>query len=209
MKHSEDISHLAKAVITVMKEVEPIDKSMTVGTGNFKYQGVPDNQVKKSIGESMQKNGLCLVPTGVDPTVRIERWEEGGRMKQSVFTEAVTTYLLMHESGQWCQLQGYGHGVDTQDKGAGKATTYALKYALLYSFLVPTGLIDDSDATHSNDSPTPNVPSEAQKPWLNPDTNTWTQAVDYLKNKNGNIEGIEVNFRLSKANREKLLSEAI
>ena len=52
-------------------------------------------------------------------------------------------------------LSGYGQGVDSQDKGAGKATTYALKYALLYAFLVPTGKIDDSDNIHSNDIETP------------------------------------------------------
>ena len=50
---------------------------------------------------------------------------------------------------------GYGHGVDSQDKSAGKATTYALKYALLYAFLVPTGKIDDADNTHSEEISTP------------------------------------------------------
>jgi len=56
----------------------------------------------------------------------------------------------MHESGESKEISGYGHGVDPQDKGAGKATTYALKYALLYTFLVPTGSIDDADKTHSD-----------------------------------------------------------
>jgi hypothetical protein len=31
-----------------------------------------------------------------------------------------------------------------------------LKYALLYIFLIPTGAIDDTDNTHSNDIDTPN-----------------------------------------------------
>jgi hypothetical protein len=85
----------------------------------------------------------------------VSRWEEknnyGTKMKQSVFTEVKTTYLLIHTSGESIELAGYGHGVDSQDKGAGKATTYALKYALLYSFLVPTGSIDDADSTHSDE----------------------------------------------------------
>jgi len=45
--------------------------------------------------------------------------------------------------------------VDSQDKGAGKATTYALKYALLYTFLIPTGKIDDADNSHSDETPAP------------------------------------------------------
>ena len=44
---------------------------------------------------------------------------------------------------------------DIQDKGAGKATTYALKNCLLYTFLTPVGKIDDTETTHSENIPTP------------------------------------------------------
>lgn len=147
------MENLTKAILRVMKEVKGIDKSMTVGTGSNSYKGVPDQEVKKIIGEAMAKNGLVLLPIEVDPKTEVSRWEEntqyGVRQKQSVFTEVKTKYLLLHESGESMELQGYGHGSDTQDKGAGKATTYALKYTLLYTFLVPTGKIDDTDTTHS------------------------------------------------------------
>jgi hypothetical protein len=151
---------LALAVLSVMKEVKGIDKSMTVGSGSNSYKGVPDQEVKKIIGESMQKNGLTILPTKITPITKVERWEETVfdnyqkkdivKQKQSVFTEVTTEYLLLHESGESITISGYGHGVDSQDKGAGKATTYALKYALLYTFLVPTGKIDDADMVHSD-----------------------------------------------------------
>jgi hypothetical protein len=132
------MKNLIKAVISVMNDVKGIEKSMTVGTGQMSYKGVPDKEVKKILGQSMAKNGLCILPTGIKPSIKIERWEEpdySGKIKtkQSVFTEVISTYLLMHESGECQEISGYGHGVDSQDKGAGKATTYALKYALLYS----------------------------------------------------------------------------
>jgi hypothetical protein len=150
------MKNLIKAVIAVMNDVKGIEKSMTVGEGKMSYKGVPDKEVKKIIGSAMAKHGLCILPTGVKPTIKIERWEEPDnygkiKQKQSVFTEVVSTYLLMHESGESQEICGYGHGVDSQDKGAGKATTYALKYALLYSFLVPTGDIDDADTVHSQE----------------------------------------------------------
>jgi len=150
------MKNLIKAVIAVMNEVKGIEKSMTVGNGKNSYKGVPDKEVKKIIGSAMAKHGLCILPTGIKPTIKIERWEEPDynkeiKQKQSVFTEVVSTYLLMHESGESQEIYGYGHGVDSQDKGAGKATTYALKYALLYSFLVPTGDIDDADIVHSQE----------------------------------------------------------
>ena len=151
--------NLAKAVLAVMGEVENIEKGMTVGSGNNTYKGVSDKDVKLKIGRAMQKHGLCLLPISVDETTQIDRWEEtnqfGTKQKQSVFTKVSTKYLLLHVSGESQELAGYGQGVDPQDKAAGKATTYALKYTLLYTFLVPTGDIDDADKHHSDSIPMP------------------------------------------------------
>ena len=162
------MKEIAKAILKVMEEVKGIDKSMTVGNGASSYKGVPDQEVKKIIGEAMQKNGLCLLPIGVDSSTKIERWEEDNgnykKSKQSVFAEVKTKYLLLHSSGESIELAGYGHGVDSQDKGAGKATTYALKYTLLYTFLVPTGKIDDSDNTHSESIEVPTKAVLTYKP---------------------------------------------
>ena len=154
------MENLSKAIIAVMNDVKGIEKSMTVGEGRMSYKGVPDKEVKKIIGASMAKNGLSMLPIDVEASTKIERWEEADysgkiKTKQSVFTEVKTKYLLLHTSGESLQISGYGHGVDSQDKGAGKATTYALKYALLYSFLVPTGDIDDADSMHSQEIETP------------------------------------------------------
>lgn len=155
----ENIKNLVGAVLKVMSEVKGIDKNLEVGTGTFAYKGVADKDVKKIIGESMQRNGLVLFPIGIIPTAKIERWEEtdkwGTKTKQSVFTEVQTKYLLVHESGESITLSGYGCGVDSQDKSAGKSTTYALKYLLLYTFLVPTGKIDDADNEHSDNKEVP------------------------------------------------------
>jgi len=160
------MKNLIKAVLSVMDEVKGIDKTMNVGTGSSSYKGVSDKEVKKIIGQSMKKNGLVIFPISINPNTTIERYEEstqyGNKMKQSVFTEVNTNYLLCHESGETIELSGYGHGTDSQDKASGKALTYALKYTLLYTFLVPTGTIDDADNTHSNDIKIPSKPNLTQ-----------------------------------------------
>ena len=205
------MENIAKAIIAVMWEVKGIDKSMTVGTGSNAYKGVPDQEVKKIIGEAMEKNGLCILPISITPRTEVSRWEEdagqyGKKQKQSVFTEVTTKYMLLHESGESIELAGYGHGVDSQDKGAGKATTYALKYALLYTFLVPTGKIDDADTVHSDDIATPAKPAgqaKPQKPWLNQKTAQWTEAIKFLQGE-GTIDQIKKKYLISKENEEKL-----
>lgn len=162
--------NLVQAICQVMREVKNIEKNLSVGEGKSSYKGVADKDVKHLIGQAMERAGLVVLPTNIEPSIKIERWEEqtnyGVKVKQSIFTEVKTTYMLMHESGQAHEFVGYGHGVDSQDKSAGKATTYALKYALLYLFMVPTGSIDDADNTHSEKlevkTVTPVAPAPAQ-----------------------------------------------
>lgn len=168
IKEPKQLDKLAKAVIKVIKSVKGIDKDMTVGSGNYAYKGVSDKEVKSMFNKLMQENGLCMLPIEVEPVIQISRWQEPNgnyppKQKQSVFTEVKTKYLLLHESGQNITLAGYGQGVDAGDKGAGKATTYAMKYALLYSFMVATGKIDDSDNQHSNEQQVPQQ-SQQKKP---------------------------------------------
>lgn len=161
------MKNLAKAVVAVMKEVKSIKKNSNVGTGNSSYKGVQDMDVKKAVGESMEKNGLCILPVSIDSKTSVERWSEdtnyGPKQKQQVFTEVHAKYLLLHETGESIELSGYGHGIDSQDKSAGKATTYALKYALLYAFMIPTGDIDDTDNTHSDEKEVPSTNAMASR----------------------------------------------
>jgi hypothetical protein len=157
------------AMVNVMHEVKNIDKSLTVGDGKSSYKGVADKDVKQFIGQSMAKNNLVCFPISIEPTVKIERWNETQtyngqqyeKVKQSVFTEVLAKFKIFYApTMESIEIVGYGHGIDTQDKSAGKATTYALKNALLYSFLVPTGAIDDTDKTHSNDIEAPQISSK-------------------------------------------------
>ena len=153
------MKNITEAILSVMVEVKGVEKTMDVGSSNSSYKGVSDQLVKETIRPSMIKHGLAIIPKSVEAKTTTDRWEEnsqyGAKQKQSTFTEVKTTYMLLHKSGESLEVCGYGHGVDSQDKGAGKATTYALKYALLYLFLVPTGKLDDADETHSDDVSVP------------------------------------------------------
>lgn len=150
---------IAKAIIKVMKDVKGMEKNSHVGSGRNTYNGTKDQDVKEVFNEALAKNGLCIMPIEIDDETQIDRWtqEYNGQpqQKQSVFTKVKVKYLLLHESGESVELMGYGHGVDPQDKGAGKATTYALKNCLLYTFLTPVGKIDDTETTHSDEIQTP------------------------------------------------------
>lgn len=205
---SASIINIVPAIIAVMQSVKGIEKSMTVGNGASSYKGVPDQEVKKIIGDAMAENGLCIIPSKIETNVKIERWDETyngqSKSKQSVFTEANTKYILAHTSGEWLEVSGYGHGVDSQDKGAGKATTYALKYTLLYIFLVPTGKIDDADNSHSDTYEAPKakqqIPAQTkliEKKVLEKDTIEWHTVTKALTDKKVTLEYVKSKFVLS------------
>jgi hypothetical protein len=172
------MKNIAKAIIEVMAEVKGMEKNSKVGAGNSAYDGTKDQDVKEVFNDVMAKNGLCILPIDIKETTQVDRWDEvdpwsketpkATKQKQSVFTKVTVKYLLLHESGESIELMGYGHGIDPQDKGAGKATTYALKNCLLYSFLTPVGKIDDTDLKHSNEITTPQkapaAPAAAKAP---------------------------------------------
>jgi hypothetical protein len=185
MNKSDNIAELVEAVTKVMSQVRGMEKNSKVGTGRSAYDGTKDQDVKEAFNSALSENGLVMMPIKVTPTVRVDRFEaldynKNKVQKQSVFTEVNCEYILAHTSGQYIQVAGYGHGVDPQDKGAGKATTYALKNALLYTFLTPVGKIDDTDTTHSNDiAPPPPKQKKAPEPKPEP-KQTKTEAIELL-----------------------------
>lgn len=172
------MKNISLAIIEVMKEIEWVTKGMTVWKWDNSYKWVADKDVKQALRDSMTKNWLSLLPTSVESKIQVDRWEEVDpysksvpkdmKSKQSVFTEVTTKYILLHTSGESIELAWYWQGVDTQDKWAGKATTYALKNTLLNMFLIPTGV--DTDNTHSDEYDVPAKKTYTQtqdKKWFN------------------------------------------
>jgi hypothetical protein len=220
------MKHITQAMLNVMKAVQSVEKNKVVGTGANAYKGVEDKDVKVAIRTAMIENELIIVPISIEPKMQIERWEEvyngQSKTKQSILTEVKTKYRIIHSSGESMEIEGYGHGQDSQDKSAGKATTYALKYALLYTFLVPTGDIDDADSVHSNAIPTaqrttPQSNAQpTQKDWLNQKDQRWTDACKYVKGEHekGNgeegyksaIKTLEMTYRVNSTMKAALLA---
>ena len=215
------MKEISKAIIGVMKEVQFLEKRSRVGTGNSAYDGTKDQDVKEAFNEAFIKHGLSILPIGIKDEIKIDRWEEVDpyskstpkdlKTKQSVFTSVTTRYLLLHISGESIELSGYGHGIDTQDKGAGKATTYALKNCLINTFLTPVGKAEDTDTTHSNDIPTPPIkkqePKQVLKLPLVEGSDAWTKCVVALKN-GWSTDDLAKKYIITEEISDKLINQA-
>jgi hypothetical protein len=178
------MKEISLAIIEVMKSVKGMEKNSNVGSGYNSYNGTKDQDVKEVFNTALAENGLCIVPTDIQEETKVDRWQQEykGKMqqKQSVFTKVKVKYLLLHTSGESIELMGYGHGVDPQDKGAGKATTYALKNCLLYTFLTPVGKIDDTETTHSEEieAPQASQPEPKKKIKLEVDSEHFSNGIE-------------------------------
>ncbi|WP_462385214.1 ERF family protein [Intestinibacillus massiliensis] len=124
-------------IAAVMQDVQYLAKDDQVSFGQTKYKAISEEKVTRTVRESLVKNGLVVIPVSqvhhregslstVDVTYRIQNAEDP------------EDYVLAVSSGT---------GADTQDKGVGKAMTYAYKYLFLRTFAIPTG--EDPDKVSS------------------------------------------------------------
>lgn len=146
------MKNLFAKILKVMQDVTYLQKDDSIGYGNNKYRAITEEKVTTEVGKSMRKHGLVILPIGVE-----ERREDfdvvraNGKHGTDRITTITTKYLVADsESGESMEVCSAGAGVDSQDKGIGKALTYAYKYLLLRMFAIPTG--EDPDKQASEDS---------------------------------------------------------
>lgn len=139
-----------------MVETESIEKSMTVGEGKNSYKAVSEKDMLNMVKPLLKKHKLVFIPIDGETAENVMTYETyDSYSKQNVMKmRAVTTLkakwrLADVESGEYIDVVGFGNGADPQDKGAGKAFTYAYKAMLAKTFMIFSG--EDTDNTHSDD----------------------------------------------------------
>lgn len=139
-------------IATVMSSVAYIQKDGFVETGKGRgYKAVTDEKVITSIRPALISAGLIIIPVARD----VRRTDEvvtgyDGSQKINRITEVDVTYRIINvdDPSDYIEVVSSGAGVDTQDKGIGKAMTYARKYMFLNTFQIPTG--EDADDISSD-----------------------------------------------------------
>jgi hypothetical protein len=137
------MSELAKAILGVMEDVAYVQKGGRVSGGGMNYSFAGEADLLRALRPAMVRRGLALLPVGCAITEHHEVHDGKYGAKQSRTVRCVSTYRLLHASGESVDLQVAGEGQDGGDKATAKALTISLKYALRQAFLIETG--DDPD----------------------------------------------------------------
>ena len=131
-----------------MKEVQNLQKDMTVGSGNYAYKAISETKVTSEVRKSLIKHGLVFYQSEILKNKMIPIVSKEG--KTSWLSLVTVRYCLIdaeEEKGLPIKVESIGSGIDSQDKATGKALTYAYKYALLRLFAIPTGEDPDRKAS--------------------------------------------------------------
>jgi hypothetical protein len=137
----------------VMQEVDYIQREQKQG---MRYKIVSHDKVTGLVRPALVKHGVVYWPSSFDVK------QSGNRTElccQVVFAN-------MDDKNDYIVVDTLGYGIDDQDKGPGKAISYAVKYALLKALGLETGDDPDleQDVEHKHDraphiQPAPPMPS--------------------------------------------------
>lgn len=135
----------------VMKNIEYLAKDGKVEFGTTKYKAISEEKVTTAVREQLVKQGIVIIPIQQESENKeLTRTEKSVNMLTSVHTR----YRIQNvdDVNDFIEVESNGTGVDTQDKGVGKAMTYAYKYMLLRTFAIPTGEDPDKISSAETDA---------------------------------------------------------
>lgn len=131
--------NLFEKISKIMENVKGLAKDTEVGyNGKVQYKALSENKVTKVLRDQLIAQKIIVYPT------------EQVYSRSGNITAVNTRYRMVNAENpeEYIDIASSGEGSDTQDKGAGKAMTYAFKYMLLRTFAIPTG--EDADFIHSD-----------------------------------------------------------
>jgi hypothetical protein len=156
---------LYEKMYQVMCESEALEKSMTVGFGSNSYKAISEASVLNGVKPLLKKYKLILFPVKASIQEHVDSFPNSkGETSSRLMSQVMAQYKIVDiESGESELLETVGNGSDPQDKGSGKAWTYAYKALLQKTFMLFSG--EDTDNEHSDDiGRRPQNPPQQNKP---------------------------------------------
>lgn len=132
----------------ILAEFPAVTKSQSGQGISYTYRGIDDALL--ALNPLLAKHRVYLQPlySGVE-------WSERGTSRSGAVQYHVLvkgTLSFVAEDGSSFAVSLLGEGVDSRDKCIMKAQANALKYAIWYTFCVPTAEVKDSEAYDAEDS---------------------------------------------------------
>jgi hypothetical protein len=146
--------NIFERMLNITSEISNVNKNLTVGEGKSKYKAVGEADVLKAVKELEAKYRVYSYPANreVIESSMYTTTNSYGDEKNNIFSRIKTTYRFVNidKPEDYIETITFAEGIDTQDKGSGKAMTYSDKYALMKSYKIITGEDPDQNPSEEN-----------------------------------------------------------
>lgn len=146
--------NIFQRMAAISVEMATVGKNLTVGDGKNKYKAVSERDIIDAVKPLEAKYGVYSYPISrrvlESNLLESESTYNGNTTKKTTFmTRIETTYRFvnMDKPDEFIEIISFAEGIDPQDKGSGKAMTYADKYALMKAYKISTGDDPDQEAS--------------------------------------------------------------
>lgn len=145
--------NIYQRMAAITAELQTVGKNLTVDTGKGKsYKAVSERDIIDAVKPIEAKHGVYSYPVSRDTfdSQLLETETQYGK-KTTFYTRIKTVYRFVNvdDPNDYIDTEVFSVGIDSQDKGDGKAMTYGDKYALMKAYKISTG--DDPDQTASEE----------------------------------------------------------
>lgn len=143
---------------TITTELQTVAKNLTVQTTKTSsYKAVSERDILDAVKPLEAKHGVYSYPVSREVLesnlLESESTYNGTTTKKTTFMTRIKTvyrFVNVDDPKEFIETVTFAEGIDSQDKGSGKAMTYADKYALMKAYKISTG--DDPDQNASVDT---------------------------------------------------------
>lgn len=131
--------NIYEKILAIMQDVQYLAKDDHVEFGKTNYQALSEEKVTAIMRAELIKYKLIVYPFQQDSN------------RAGNISHVDTKYRMVNVDApdEFIEISSAGDGADSQDKGTGKAMTYAFKYMWLRTFALPTG--EDPDKISSDE----------------------------------------------------------
>lgn len=129
--------NIYEKITAIMQDVQYLAKDDRVSFGSTNYKALSEEKVTSIMRAELLKYKLVVFPAA----------QTASRAGSITHVDVVYRMVNVENPEEFIEIASCGDGADSQDKGSGKAMTYAFKYMWLRTFALPTGEDPDKIST--------------------------------------------------------------
>ena len=195
--------NIFEKMAAITAELQTVAKNLTVATSKTaSYKAVSERDILDAVKPLEAKYGVYSYPVSrtilESHMLESESEYQGKVQKKTTFMtriETVYRFVNTEKPEEYIDTITFAEGIDPQDKGSGKAMTYADKYALMKAYKISTG--DDPDQEASKEERYQPAPTNRQK------------LIAFLKDKGIDVNLFAKRYGLDKSTTEKRYAEIL